>query len=46
MKLTRRGKQVRAVVILAVIAGAYLIATNLWWTGTGWCWGEMTECVL
>jgi hypothetical protein len=44
MKLTRRGKQVRAVLILALIVGAYFVATHLWWTPSGYCWGTMESC--
>ncbi len=49
MKLTKRGKRVRAVFILI-----WQVASNLWWVGTdsaqaeflGWCWGSMNECVV
>jgi len=46
MRLTRRGRIVRAVAILAGIALLYWITANLWWTGTGYCFGSMTHCTL
>jgi hypothetical protein len=53
MKLTKRGKRVRA---LAIAVGAFVlvqIVLHLWWVGIlapsaeflGWCWGSMSECV-
>jgi hypothetical protein len=44
MKLTKRGKRVRAVLILAAIVAVWHIASNLWWVGDGYCWGDMIEC--
>jgi hypothetical protein len=46
MKLTKRGKRVRAVLILAGIIALYYVSTHLWWTGTGYCWGTITECFM
>ena len=45
MKLTKRSKQVRAVAIVFGIWIIFLVATHLWWTGSGYCWGSLTECV-
>jgi len=45
MKLTKRGKRVRAIAIFIGIWAIYMIATHLWWTGSGYCWGSMVECV-
>ena len=45
MKLTRRGKIVRAVILIAV--ALYLttkVASSLWWTDSGYCWGEYETC--
>jgi hypothetical protein len=46
VKLNRRGRVVRAIVL---IAGALLalafISSRLWWTGGGYCIGSMSECV-
>ena len=46
MKLNKRGKRVRAVLILAgVVIFIWWMTSGLWWTGEGWCAGTMTECV-
>ena len=38
-----------AICYLATSAGLTLLALGvaglLWWTGDGWCWGTMLECV-
>ena len=52
MKLTKRGKRVRAILILIALVLIYQVATHLWWVGTdaptsdflGYCWGDMFEC--
>ena len=52
--ITKRGKRVRAVVILIGVILIWQVAGNLWWVGTdapnaeflGWCWGSMIECVV
>jgi hypothetical protein len=46
MRLTKRGKRVRAILILAAIATIYYVTLNVWWVGDGYCWGDMTECYL
>lgn len=43
--ITKRGKRLRAVLILIAIIAAWKIAGNLWWNGTEFCWGSMTKCV-
>jgi len=45
MTLTKRGKRVRAVLILAGVILLLLISGRLWWSESGWCWGSMTQCV-
>ena len=44
MKLTKRGKRVRAIfIVLAVMVGLYLIwqvDTHLWWSGDTPCWNS------
>jgi hypothetical protein len=46
MKLNKRGKRVRALLIVAAIAAfIWWMTAGLWWTGTGWCAGSMSECV-
>jgi hypothetical protein len=44
MKLTKRGKQVRAVAIVLAAWAIWQISGNVWWVGDHYCWGEMTEC--
>jgi len=46
MKLTKRGKRVRAVAILLAALAIWQISGHLWWVGDGYCWGTMTECFL
>ena len=46
MRLTKRGKRVRAVFILVAIVATWQVSMNLWWVGDGYCWGTMTECML
>jgi hypothetical protein len=45
MKLTKRGKRVRAVAILIGIYSIAMIATHFWWSANGPCWGSMQHCV-
>lgn len=49
MRLTKRGKRVRAVLIFLVLGLAawsfWQVTANLWATPSGWCWGSMVECV-
>jgi len=44
MKLTKRGKRVRAVAILLGIIAIYYITSHIWWVGDHYCWGDMIEC--
>jgi hypothetical protein len=46
MKLTKRGKQVRAVAILAAVVAIWYVSGHVWWVGDHYCWGTMTECFL
>jgi len=51
--ITRRGKRVRALAILAGVALILWISSSWWWVGInspdadflGWCIGSMVECV-
>ena len=43
--LNKRGRLVRAVLILAGLCLAGWMASRLWWTGEGWCLGSMIKCV-
>jgi hypothetical protein len=46
MRLTKRGKRVRAILIALSIALALWVAGNVWVTDTGRiCLGSMTKCV-
>jgi hypothetical protein len=44
MRLTRRGRIVRAVAIAAGLALLWWISGHVWYVD-GWCIGEMVECV-
>jgi hypothetical protein len=44
MKLTKRGKRVRAILILAGMALLYWVTGNFWWNESSICIGEMVEC--
>jgi hypothetical protein len=44
MRLTRRGRIVRAVAIAAGLALLWWISGNVWYVD-GWCIGSMRECV-
>jgi hypothetical protein len=37
---------VRLAFALLLLAGLYLIATNIWWDGTGFCVGSIERCGL
>lgn len=49
MKLTKRGERVFATLLViagvALLIGVYQVIGNLWWTGSGYCWGSMVECM-
>jgi len=46
VRLNRRGKRVRAVLILVAV-GAFIwwMSAGVWWTGEGWCVGTMAHCI-
>jgi hypothetical protein len=44
MKLTKRGKRVRAVAILLGFVAVYYITSHIWWVEDHYCWGTMIEC--
>lgn len=46
MKLTKRGKRVRAVAILVGIIAIWWVSGHIWWTSSGYCVGTMGECAL
>jgi hypothetical protein len=49
MKLTRRGEILFKVLLIAgaglLFWGVFEVVGNLWWTGSGYCWGSMVECM-
>lgn len=45
MRLTRRGRVVVALAIVAGLAGVWMVSANLWWTGAGYCWGSGVACL-
>lgn len=45
MKLTTRGKIVVAILISLAIFAIGEISANLWWNGSGFCWGSATKCL-
>jgi hypothetical protein len=46
MKLTKRGKRVRALLILAGIIFLVWVSGNVWVTDDGgYCFGSMAQCV-
>ena len=45
MRITRRGRIVRALLIGAALALALWGAGHIWYTGEGWCIGSLSECV-
>jgi len=46
VKLTRRGKRVRAVIlILFALYATVQVTANLWYVeGSGYCWGSYEKC--
>ena len=45
MKLTRRGKIVRAIAIALIIYAGFWAMNHIWWTDNGYCFGSMEKCV-
>lgn len=45
MKLTKRGKRVRAVAIVLGFIAIYYISSHVWWTPTGYCLGTIDKCL-
>jgi hypothetical protein len=37
---------VRALFWIGLVAGIYLVASHLNWTGAGYCWGTIDQCYL
>jgi hypothetical protein len=42
-RLTKRGKIVLGIALVILI---WFVATRLWWTGTGFCVGDVVSCVI
>ena len=45
MKITKRGRIVRALLIGAALALGLWGAGHIWYTGEGYCIGSMVSCV-
>jgi hypothetical protein len=45
MKLNKRGKRVRALLILAGLVFLVWVSGHIWWTENGICIGSMRSCV-
>lgn len=43
-KYVVRRDVVFSIITIAFLAVAWQVATNLWWVGDGYCWGDMIEC--
>lgn len=46
MRLTRRGRIVVALLIIAAVFGLIQVSTHLWWAGDGYCWGDIDKCLM
>ena len=44
-KYRRRRAVVFTAAAAAVMYGIYLVATNLYWTASGYCWGDYFQCM-
>jgi hypothetical protein len=47
MKLTKRGKRVRAIALVIWVLAVVYLAGHINYTGqglTGYCWGTITKC--
>lgn len=44
VRLTKRGKRVRALLIVAGVALVYMLATHIHYTGAGYCFGTFDKC--
>lgn len=44
LKITRRGKIVRAIAIILLLVAMYKVAGHFWWVGDHYCWGDMLTC--
>lgn len=46
MRITRRGKRVRAVAILLGVTLVYMLSTHIHYTGAEYCLGTFEKCYL
>jgi hypothetical protein len=44
MRLTKRGKRVRAFSIVLGVALVYMLGTHIHYTGAGYCFGTFDKC--
>lgn len=45
MKLNRKGRRVRAVFILLGLTALWYISGHVWYTESGYCFGDLLECM-
>ena len=43
-KYVVRRNVVFSIITIAILAVIWQVATNLWWVGDGYCWGDVIEC--
>lgn len=43
-KYVVRRDVVFSIITIAILAVIWQVATNLWWVGDGYCWGDVIEC--
>jgi hypothetical protein len=43
-KYVVRRRVVFGVAALIGIIAAYYLVNHIWWTGNGWCWGDIYKC--
>jgi len=45
-KYVRRRRVVAFIFVgIPLLVGAYFLVNNIWWTGTGYCWGSSVKCL-
>lgn len=45
-KYRRRRAVVFTLIAVFTMTLIWQVATNLWWVGDGYCWGNVTECIV
>ena len=45
-KFVRRRRVVAFIVVgIPLLIAAYYLVNHVWWTGTGYCWGDSVKCL-